>query len=696
MKKFLFLTLSLIVSTSMASTIEHTYRFSSPNIIHGSNYQTIVFNNTQQTGIPGQPQLPYHSISLLLPPGEAVDFIEVFGFDETAIPGSFTLFPTQFDAPISIPSQTPFLKNDEIYNSSSLYPSSPLGNVSTQYLNGFSFAVSVFSPLLYNPANGSLSYYSTVKVVVHTRPDNQSVQALKNINHTDNIIVRVRSFAQNPDMIDQYPLRDVLQPYQLLVICPNEFINGFIDLINYYSSIGLSAQVISTESIYLNSSGTDHQEKIRNFIRAEYQNNEIEYVILGGDTNLVPSRGLYCLAHSSSDYEDYSIPADLYYAALDGNFDADADHIYGEVTDLADLLPEIAVGRFPFDNLEELQNIIHKSITYQTSPIIADMNKPLMIGELLMDDPQTYGQDYLRLLIDNHSDNGYTTSGIPSASNNIDSLYDEWVNPPGYNADWSFSDLTNLINDGSSFIHHVGHSSETYMMRMNEGDLNNSTFAALNGVSHSYGLLYTHGCLCGAFDYDDCIAELSITMPNFLASGIFNSRYGWFNQGQTEGPSQHLHREFINAIYDPLINMRNLGNAFVMSKIETAPWVDAVGEFEPGAQRWVHYDNNILGDPLLRIWVNAVETEIESQHQTALMVYPNPSDGNLFIQTPANNSYCEISIYNSKGSLVFSKQNTSSDINEYQILNVSFLPSGIYLITINADNTAFSQKIVIQ
>ena len=43
----------------------------------------------------------------------------------------------------------------------------------------------------------------------------------------------------------------------------------------------------------------------------------------------------------------------------------------------------------------------------------------------------------------------------------------------------------------------------------------------------------------------------------------------------------------------------------MMSKIKTAPWVGLPGEFEPGAQRWVHYDCNALGDPALKIWTVA-------------------------------------------------------------------------------------------
>ena len=66
-----------------------------------------------------------------------------------------------------------------------------------------------------------------------------------------------------------------------------------------------------------------------------------------GDVDVVPARGFYCYAVSGEGYEDYNIPADLYYSALDGNFDANNNNIFGEALhDSCDLLPEIAVGRF--------------------------------------------------------------------------------------------------------------------------------------------------------------------------------------------------------------------------------------------------------------------------------------------------------------------------------------------------------------
>jgi hypothetical protein len=139
-------------------------------------------------------------------------------------------------------------------------------------------------------------------------------------------------------------------------------------------------------------------------------------------------------------------------------------------------------------------------------------------------------------------------------------------------------------------------------MRLITSDITNVNFPEVNGYDHNYQLLYTQGCDCGAFDSPWCIGSKMVTITNFLAGGVFNSRYGWFDEGTTEGPSEHLHRQFVSALYTDTLPDRHLGTAHMISKIKTAPWVTAPGEFEPGAQRWCQYDANVLGDPALEIW----------------------------------------------------------------------------------------------
>ncbi|OFY09902.1 MAG: hypothetical protein A2W93_16040 [Bacteroidetes bacterium GWF2_43_63] len=688
-----FFVLMAVVSMtvfSVAQTVEYSYRFGDYKVVDKGDFQTIIFDGTQQYGVVGEPTLPYQQVSLLLPPGAEVASVEYILENEIVIPGKYNLPPVQPDYPYSVGSKGQEVKDENVYSLNAAYPHKYSSSLATQFLNGYSFALGKFTPVRWNPATGSLSYFSNVRVIVHTTQTALSLKAIENISSAENALLRVRTLAQNNAMMDRYPTKEPMDAYQLLIVTTTTLKAGFAPLQHYYDSLGISTRVVTTDSINTVMPGSSIRTKIRDYIIQEYQNNSIEYVILGGDVNKIGARGFYCYVVSGSGYEDTGIPADLYYSALDGTFDEDGDGTYGEaLQDSIDLLPEISIGRFPVETTSELAIMVNKTINYQKNPVMADMNKIIMLGELLLDAPLTLGQDYLELLIDNQSNNGYNTSGIPSATTSIDTLYDQWNSAGGYvSYEWDLPELSTSLNAGSSFIYHVGHSSELYMMRMSDMELDNTTFSSMNGTDHSYGLLYSHGCMCGSFDWDDCIAEISMTLDNYLAACVVNSRYGWFNEGQTEGPSQHLNREFVNAIYNPAINERNIGDAFTMSKIATAPWVDLAGEYEFGAQRWVHYDNNLLGDPVLRMWVDAIEVGVGDSEKISFSVYPNPSDGNIVLDQQFDGA--QLSVFNAMGDLVY------SGIVESQKINLTHLSSGLYLMQIKQGNESSNSKIILR
>jgi hypothetical protein len=595
--------------------------------------------------------------------------------------------------PVSSPQTGSFIRNEKIYQSDASYPSTPTGNLINSYLNGYAFALSTFTPVIYNPAKKTVSYYQKVTVQITTRTDINATLALKNLTNSENALKRVRQFAQNPEMMNQYPVKAALKTnYKNLIITTAQFQAGFDELVNYYNTRGITTQIATLETIG-SMAGQDLQEKMRNYILSEYQTNGIEQVILGGDAEVVPYRGFYCYVISGSGYEDNNIPADIYFSALDGNWNTNGDYKWGEPGE-DDLLPELSVGRMSFSNADEQANMVHKSVSYQGSPVAEEMKKPFLVSEFLYDPPMTWGSDYLELLVDDHNDNGYATHGIPSAENTITRLYDT----PGSN--WSAGQLISGINSGQSFIHHCGHSNSNYMMRLYNWDITDANFSQVDGVSHNYQLMYTHGCICGAFDDNDCIAEISTSISNFLVGGVFNSRYGWFNQGTTEGPSAHLHREFISALYNPNPDsaIAELGSAHTMSKIKTAPWIGLPGEFEPGAQRWCHYDCNVLGDPALKVWIDnpAVGTQ-DLSHSLSFSLSPNPCKTQVTLSfTVHNTPNVNISVLNSLGQQVKTLDYTTDPTGIQSVtLNIDNLVPGIYYCRLQTNEASSVKKLMI-
>jgi hypothetical protein len=596
MKKISFLLIALILSIvpAFAETIEKTYTFEQYTISQSGEYHLITFDNCILTGLSGEPVLPYHAIKLLLPPGHEAVAVEFTGELETSIPGNFMLYPRQYSQPISKGRSGKFVRNENVYSQDLPYPSTSTGALTTGFMNGFAIALSSFTPLIYNPATGAVSYYRQVTIRIETRESDVSMSSLSLLPVSNAQRERVMDFAQNSEVALTYPTvatRD--ETYNYLIITPAQYQNSFGELAGLYLKRGIETEIITTEFIQSNFSGQDLQEKIRNCIIQEYTESGIEYVLLAGDVEYVPYRGFYCTVQSSSVYESDNIPSDLYYSGLDGTWNDNGNSWWGEIGE-DDLLPDVAVTRLPFGSQAELNRMLHKTIFYQDNIITGELRNPLLAGEWLYNNPVTYGSDYLELLIGYHEDNGYTTHGIPE-DQNIEKLYEE-ENP------WSGATLITLLNTGKSVLYHVGHASTTYTMYLSNSDITNVNFSQLNGIDHNYTIAYTHGCDCGGFDYNDCILEEMVKIDNFAAAVVGNSRYGWFNEGQTEGPSAHLNREFVDALYHDKLN--RIGRAHMESRIQTSTWVNAPGQWEEGALRWCFYDCNVLGESAMAIWTD--------------------------------------------------------------------------------------------
>ncbi|MEI7491539.1 MAG: C25 family cysteine peptidase [Bacteroidota bacterium] len=705
MRKNIIFALACILNLSLyAGTVIKTYHFGKPDIKSNGIYLTISFDHTLLSGKPGEPMLPWQAISLMLPAGESATGILMQGSGYVELPGNYSIQPQQDISPISKGDNGKFLKNEAAYSSSAAYPLTPKGDLTTSYLNGYAFALSTFTPLIYYPSLQKAGYYSDVTITISTVKSSASAEALKNLSPSEKARNRIRQFAQNTELMENYPAKkSAASGYQVLIITGENFATGFAPLVHMYDSLGISSQIFTVENIYSTISGIDNQDKIRNLIKQEYQQKGIEYALLGGDVDIVPCRGFYCHVNSGSGYTSWDIPADIYYSGMDGNYDANANGVYGELADDADLLPEVSVGRLPFGTAQEQANIIHKTIWYRAHQKFNEQAQPLIVAEFMdSSTPRwTLGQDYLNLLVDDHVDNGYFTHGIPSAYNHIDRLYDTLASPGGpVSYTWTLSELFNRINNGPSFIYHAGHANEVYVMRLNMGDITNANFYALNGVTHNYTLMYTHGCDCGAFDANDCIAEKMVLIENFLAGGIFNSRYGWFDQGTTEGPSAHLNREFVSAIYNDTVSeqIHEIGAAHMMSKIKTAPWVNLPGEFEPGAQRWCHYDCTLLGDPSLWVYTENIPVGIQDKQSIAnLTAYPNPCSGKVTLKAgTALGSNVSICLINTYGQIVKTWENMSLSEPEPLTLNLPKIPTGVYTIEIEGASLKARTKLIVK
>lgn len=199
-------------------------------------------------------------------------------------------------------------------------------------------------------------------------------------------------------------------------------------------------------------------------------------------------------------------------------------------------------------------------------------------------------------------------------------------------------------------------------MRMSRSDIINDNFINANGIKHLNPIIYSHGCNAAGVDVinsknEDCIAEMMLEIDNFASAYIGNTRYGWFNEGQTEGPSLHLHREFVSALYgDKIVN---IGAAHTLSRIRTAPFVTAPDQWEPGALRWCFYGCNVLGDAVMAVWTNQINEFQNVNYPDSISTTPV----NFLIQTGVPGSKATLSSAGELIATVICDQNGDSWFN---------------------------------
>ena len=566
---------------------------------NGDLYHQLGIDEGGVIGEVGYPNLPFKTLKVLLPHGKDRVSIDVQCGPEQVVEGFYNIIPAQELIAIGSGRIPEFSLKSSIYSSMASYPEKLYSVVGTYNLRGYKILVLNVFPVRYVPQTGMLSYFENMKVSVSVDDTEEENTFYRNLEDDEALVMNT---IDNPEEINSYravstlndgsfmPLGLPTASYDYVIITSEALKNSaglytFQDLADLKNSNGIETTIVTTEEIYANYSGDDNQSKIRNFIIDAYQTWGIQYVLLGGDGDvnnlggesedpIIPTRYLY---------EGMQLPSDLYYAALDGNWNDDGDIYWGEPGE-DDLLAEVYVGRAPVDSEVELSNFVMKTLAHEASGGDPYLAEALMVGEEL---GRTWGGDHKDEIKDGSSNWGYITEGFPS-SYNVNTLYDRDLSP----FTWGANDIITILNSNNvHVINHLGHSNSDYNMKMS-----NYNVEAL--TNDKYFFVYSQGCHAGAFDNEglldyDCIAEHFVSTSSGAFACIANSRDGWGSGVDTNGPSQRLDREFFDAIFGE--GIEEIGRANQDSKEDT------IGFISESLIRYCYYELNLFGDPTASI-----------------------------------------------------------------------------------------------
>lgn len=602
----LIIAIAVLADVGTATTIERSFRFSRPEIGLGAEGVTVSIEGCPEFAEPGEPLLPSYPLTVLLPQGDGVKSVVAAAAAEEEIPLTFRPECGQLPALMSMQGAWQRMMPDPaIYESDVPFPASRVVHVTTQTYRGYNIAFFRVYPLAYVGRANMLRFATAVDVRIETAPDpallDRSIATLRSgvpgdaeaLEKAVGDISAGDTYGSGRQPSPLSSLVDPVETYPCVIITTATLEPVFQTLADHKTARGLRTRIVRIQEVVWNYEGVDLAERIRKFIRDAYLYWETEYVLLGGDDEICPHRGLY--AEILPYVTDNDVPAEIYFGGLDGTWNDDMDGRWGEPGE-EDLLPEVSVGRAPVNTVTEATNFVNKVIRYETAPVVGQIKVAQMAGELVYDEP-TWGGDSKDEVKDGSSAHGYTTAGFPP-SFTVHTLYDRDLYP----AEWTKYDLISLFNSGRHLVNHAGHCINWLCMKISTSDI--PTSFTNDGITNSYLVIYAHGCYSAAFDnrttdgsyVDDAVAEYFTFIENGAVAYIGNTRYGCGFHGDTRSAAQYYDRQFFDAVFGEGITA--IGKAQDDSKTDNIPYIDFRG------MRWTYYTLAMMADPSMDIWTD--------------------------------------------------------------------------------------------
>ena len=388
------------------------------------------------------------------------------------------------------------------------------------------------------------------------------------------------------------------QTFDHVTVTSDQFADRFAQLGELVEDeLGLSDTVVTVEDIYAQHAGRDNQEKIRNFISYAYQNWGTTYVLLGGDVEVVPHRN----ARASRLGRTGDIPCDLYYAALDGDWDANENSVFGETTDCVDMVPDVFVGRLPVSTAGQVDTLAAKVAAYCSDSGASYLRRALLTGFDLYQNPPIHGETACEF---------YDQFLVPSFRKPCVEVY---ASRGGDHRD----SVLAALGRGQHIWVHADHGNWD---RLGTG-LGNHNWVVyghdLRDLANGPDLclLLSMACNVGAIDSTDCAAEDLLNAPNGGGvAALANSQVGTLL-----GPDWHHTASFLQVewtleeLFEQPVHSALSVLAAVQARI--APLADTSAVY-----RWCQYAYSLLGEPAMPVWMPAegvVEEDARTQRPSA-------------------------------------------------------------------------------
>ncbi len=464
------------------------------------------------------------------------------------------------------------------------------------------------SPFYYDQINKDLYFEKNIKLKLYTSLSvnrNNSGCKRNNLDIIKNIVINGKDVEKNNNEVPDISRVQSTQntPYKYIIITNEEQKPAYEKLAKWKTQKGVKAKVLTTSEITSNYLVGDLQERIKTAIYDQYvsSNNELTYVLLGGDSEIVPARMCYIKYqyYKNNSWVVYqeSTPSDLYYGCFSNiKWDDNNNGIYGEIEDNINLIPDVFVTRLPSCSYSDANTMVNRILSYEKNPIGDCWNDTILMSGRVMGG--YYNINGTNISDTQYkSDSLYTTYIQPNWNGGKKSFYDTYTDfEGGANYDFNANHLQEHLSKGYRFFHVETHGMPTYWVT--EATPYSTNYADILQNNGSTFLL-TSACHTNAFDYSEpCLSEAFLRNVN---SGIFayvgSSRQSWYCPGKAyQGPSNKLNGEILKILFSKI--QHNYGKIVAAAKnnfvSNSYTYTDMY--------RWLLFSVNPLGDPEMQIY----------------------------------------------------------------------------------------------
>ena len=550
------------------------------------------------------PELPYLEVNILLPENCTCNGFSYDIKDSVSVGKEITLKANSGAVPTNQPISAATIQN--IYPLT-YYPFE-IGMMNENNMDGYRYVALKVSPFSYNAKEKRLKYASKIDLTIKLQ-DAYLPHPATSFYGKESIELIIKDMVINPEEF-YFPKQRTARTkssrsgqndsIKYLIVTSANLKNTFQELANWKTTKGVKAKIETVEDIYSTYTGASNQIKIKKCIY-DYKLQGLEYVLLGGDVEIIPAQGCYGEVKlvNNSIRKKYDIPTDLFYSLFNGDFswNADGDSIIGELEDNVSFDSiSLAIARIPVATSQEVSTFINKTINYELNPPATRHNTMLLVGNKTV----YYHED-------GHSDS--ETKSIRMYNSRVKAYSPAMNMSYFFDTNTSHEDsaayelnATNLQTELTKGFHHIHVMTHGLPIawELENGVYDNADALSLCNTS-TPSIIVTTACHTNAFDTSTpCLSESFMKNPQSgVVAYLGSSREGWSTSTSGLGASLLYNGRFYKALFQTRIN--RFGKLIVHMKDINKPT-------SYGTNRWLHFSLNAIGDPELPIYIDSPQT----------------------------------------------------------------------------------------